>query len=103
VIAAPPPGPAAWSPATAEHLLRLGDPALVAPAEHSTAGIIRYRRFRPGCTTAHPAGYEQLRRTLRVWSLATIAVNRDGYQEELAAVRDGTAATNPLSEAVLAL
>src|ERR1700743_2196310 len=34
MIAAPPPGPAAWSTATAEHLLRLGDPVLVAPVEH---------------------------------------------------------------------
>jgi hypothetical protein len=62
------------------------------------------RQYHRAVEVAHdPAGYEQLRRTLHVWSLATIAVNRDGYQEELAAVRDGTAATTPLSEAVLAL
>ena len=62
------------------------------------------RQLRRAVDAAHdPAGYEQLRRTLRVWSLATIAVNSDGYQKELAAVRNGTAATTPLSEAVLAL
>jgi hypothetical protein len=59
------------------------------------------RQFHRAADAAHdPAGYEQLRRTLHVWSLATIAVNRDGYQEELAAVRDGTAATTPLTEAI---
>lgn len=59
------------------------------------------RQYHRAVDAAHdPAGYEQLRRTLHVWSLATIAVNRDGYQEELAAVRDGTAATTPLTEAI---
>jgi hypothetical protein len=47
-----------------------------------------------------PAGYEQLRRTLHVWSLATVAVNRPGYGDELAAVRAGTATTTPLTEAI---
>jgi hypothetical protein len=59
------------------------------------------RQYHRAVDVAHdPAGYEQLRRTLHVWSLATIAVNGDGYQEELAAVRDGTAVTTPLTEAV---
>jgi hypothetical protein len=59
------------------------------------------RQYHRAVEVAHdPAGYEQLRRTLHVWSLATIAVNSDGYQEELAAVRNGTATTTPLNEAV---
>lgn len=59
------------------------------------------RQYHHAVDAAHdPAGYEQLRRTLHVWSLATIAVNRDGYQEELAAIRAGMASTTPISEAI---
>jgi hypothetical protein len=59
------------------------------------------RQYHRAVDAAHdPAGYDQLRRTLHVWSLATVAVNHDGYQEELAAVHDGTASTVPLSEAI---
>ena len=59
------------------------------------------RQYQQAVDAAHdPAGYDQLRRTLHIWSLATVAVNRDGYQEELAAVRNGTASTIPLAEAI---
>ena len=59
------------------------------------------RQYHRAVDAAHdPAGYEQLRRTLHVWSLAAVAVNRPGYREELAAARDGTATTTPLTEAI---
>jgi hypothetical protein len=59
------------------------------------------RQYQRAVDAAHdPAGYDQLRRTLQVWSLATVAVNRDGYQDELAAVRAGTASRTPVSEAI---
>lgn len=59
------------------------------------------RQYHRAVDAAHdPAGYEQLRRTLHVWSLAAVAVNRPGYREELTAVRDGTAVTTPLTEAI---
>ena len=47
-----------------------------------------------------PAGYEQLRRMLHVWSLTVVAAGQPGYYEELAAVKDGTAATVPVTEAI---
>jgi len=47
-----------------------------------------------------PAGYEQLRRMLHVWSLAVVAASQPGYYEELAAVRDGIAPTVPVIEAI---
>jgi hypothetical protein len=47
-----------------------------------------------------PAGYEQLRRMLHVWSLTVVAASQPGYYEELAAVRDGTPPTVPVTEAI---
>jgi len=59
------------------------------------------RQYHAAVDAAHdPAGYEQLRRFLHVWSLAVVATNQPGYYDELAAVRDGTALTVPLASAV---
>jgi hypothetical protein len=37
---------------------------------------------------------------LHVWSLTVVAAGQPGYYEELAAVRDGAAATVPVTEAI---
>ena len=37
---------------------------------------------------------------LHVWSLTVIAASQPGYYEELAALRDGTAPTIPVTEAI---
>ena len=59
------------------------------------------RQYHRAVDAAHdPAGYQQLRHVLRVWSLTTIAVGQPGYYEELGAVRSGTATTVPVTEAV---
>jgi Family of unknown function (DUF6247) len=59
------------------------------------------RQYHRAVEAAHdPAGYEQLRRMLHVWSLAVVAVNQPGYYEEVAAVRAGTATTVPITEAI---
>jgi uncharacterized protein DUF6247 len=59
------------------------------------------RQYHQAVDAAHdPAGYQQLRRLLHVWSLATIATAQPGYYEELAAARAGTAATVPITEAI---
>jgi Family of unknown function (DUF6247) len=59
------------------------------------------RQYHLAVDAAHdPAGYEQLRCMLRVWSLTVVAVSHPGYYEELAAVRDGTAPTVPVTEAI---
>ncbi|HLK74581.1 MAG TPA: DUF6247 family protein [Streptosporangiaceae bacterium] len=59
------------------------------------------RQYHRAVDAAHdPAGYQQLRRLLHVWSLIAIAAVQPGYYEELAAVRAGTAATTPITDAV---
>ena len=59
------------------------------------------RQYHLAVDAAHdPAGYEQLRRMLHVWSLTVVAASQPGYYEELAAVRDGTAPTVPVTEAI---
>ena len=58
-------------------------------------------QYHAAVDAAHdPAGYEQLRRMLHVWSLTVVAVSQPGYYGELAAVRDGTAPTVPVTEAI---
>ncbi|MGA2830638.1 MAG: DUF6247 family protein [Streptosporangiaceae bacterium] len=58
-------------------------------------------QYHAAVDAAHdPAGYEQLRRMLHVWSLTVVAAGQPGYYEELAAVRDGTAPTVPVTEAI---
>ena len=47
-----------------------------------------------------PAGDQQLRRLLHVWSLTAVAVRQPGYYEELTAARAGTATTVPVTEAI---
>ena len=47
-----------------------------------------------------PAGYQQLRRLLHVWSLTAVAARQPGYYEELTAARAGTATTVPVTEAI---
>jgi hypothetical protein len=59
------------------------------------------RQYHRAVDAAHdPAGYDQLRRLLHVWSLAVIAASDPGYYEELAAIRAGTATTVPITEAI---
>jgi Family of unknown function (DUF6247) len=59
------------------------------------------RQYHAAVDAAHdPAGYEQLRHLLQVWSLAVIATNQPGYYEELAAARSGAAPTVPITDAI---
>jgi hypothetical protein len=59
------------------------------------------RQYHEAVDAAHdPAGYQQLRRVLHVWSLAAIATAQPGYYEELAAVRAGTATTVPVTAVI---
>ena len=59
------------------------------------------RQYHQAVDSAHnPAGYQQLRRLLHVWSLAAIAAVHPGYYEELAAARAGTAAMVPVTDAI---
>lgn len=59
------------------------------------------RQYHAAVDAAHdPAGYEQLRRLLHVWSLTVVATSQPGYYEELAAARAGTAVTIPINEAI---
>jgi Family of unknown function (DUF6247) len=58
------------------------------------------RQYHQAVDEAHdPAGYRQLQRLLHAWRLTVIATSRSGYYEELAAVQDGTAPTNPAEQA----
>ena len=60
-----------------------------------------FRQYQRAVDAAHdPAGYQQLRRLLHVWSLTAIAVGKPGYYEELAAAHAGTATTVPVTDAV---
>jgi hypothetical protein len=44
------------------------------------------RQYHRAVDAAHdPAGYQQLRRLLHVWSLTAVAAQQPGYYEELAA------------------
>ena len=59
------------------------------------------RQYRRAVDAAHdPAGYQQLRRLIHVWSLTATAAGQPGYYEELAAARAGTATTVPVTEAI---
>lgn len=59
------------------------------------------RQYHQAVDAAHdPAGYQQLRRLLRVWSLTAIATGPPGYYEELAAAQAGTATTVPVTDAI---
>ena len=59
------------------------------------------RQYHRAVDAAHdPAGYQQLRRLLHVWSLTAIAAGQPGYYEELAAARAGTATTVPVTDAI---
>lgn len=59
------------------------------------------RQYHQAVDAAHePAGYQQLRRLLHVWSLTAIATGQPGYYEELAAARAGTATTVPVTDAI---
>jgi hypothetical protein len=60
------------------------------------------REYHQAVNAAHdPAGYQQLRRLLHVWSLIVIAAEQPGYYEELAAARSGTVASVPVTDAIL--
>lgn len=59
------------------------------------------RQYPQAADAAHdPAGYQRLRRLLRVWSLTAVAAGQPGYYEELAAARAGVATTVPVIEAI---
>ena len=59
------------------------------------------RQYHAAVDAAHdPAGYRQLQQLLHAWRLTAIAASRDGYYEELAAVRSGTAQARPAEEVV---
>jgi hypothetical protein len=59
------------------------------------------RQYHRAVDAAHdPAGYQQLRRLLHVWSLTAIAADQPGHYEELAAVRAGSATTVPVTDAI---
>jgi len=59
------------------------------------------RQYHAAVDAAHdPAGYENLRRLLHVWSLAAIATNQHGYYDELADVRAGKSPTVPVTDIV---
>jgi hypothetical protein len=59
------------------------------------------RQYHQAVNAAHdPAGYQQLRRLLHVWSLIVIAAGQPGYYEELAAARAGTVASVPVTDAI---
>ena len=59
------------------------------------------RQYHQAVDAAHdPAGYQQLRRLLHVWSLTAVAAREPGYYEELTAARAGTATTVPVTEAI---
>jgi len=47
-----------------------------------------------------PTGCQYLRQLLHAWGLTASAASRDGYYEELAAVRDGTAQRMPAEEVI---
>jgi hypothetical protein len=68
------------------------------PERERTEFLRQYHRAVDG---AHdPAGYQQLRRLLHVWSLTAIAASQPGYYEELTAARAGTATTVPVTDAI---
>jgi hypothetical protein len=59
------------------------------------------RQYHRAVDAAHdPAGYQQLRRLLHVWTLTAIAAGQPGYYEELTAARAGTATTVPVTDAI---
>ena len=59
------------------------------------------RQYHQAVDAAHdPAGYQQLRRLLHVWSLTAAAAREAGYYEELTAARAATATTVPVTEAI---
>jgi Family of unknown function (DUF6247) len=59
------------------------------------------RQYHQAVDAAHePAGYQQLRRLLHVWSLTAVATGQPGYYEELAAAHAGTATTVPVTSAI---
>jgi hypothetical protein len=78
-----------------------GDPLVILrdlPERERQAFLRQYHRAVDG---AHdPAGYQQLRRLLHVWSLTAIAASQPGYYEELMAARAGTATTVAITDAI---
>lgn len=59
------------------------------------------RQYHAAVDAAHePAGYEQLRRLLHVWSLTVAAASRQGYYDEIDAARAGKSVTTPIADVV---
>jgi hypothetical protein len=58
------------------------------------------RQYHQAVDAAHdPAGYRRLQQVLHAWRLTVVASSRNGYYEEIEAVRNGTAQTTPAEEA----
>ena len=76
----------AWLGVALDNVLAAGDPmtfvaeVLGGPADEATQMWVRVS----GAGRTDPAGYEQLRRMLHVWSLAVVAASQPGYYEQLA-------------------
>ena len=76
-----------------------GPPCAIAPYRGERDEFLR--QYHQAVDAAHdPAGYQQLRRLLHVWSLTAIATGQPGYYEELAAAQAGTTATLPITDAI---
>lgn len=86
---------------TAQPIEDPSDPVVILrdPPEREREEFLR--QYQAAVDAAHdPAGYEQLRHLLHVWSLTVVAVAQPGYYEELAAARAGTTATVPVSDVI---
>jgi hypothetical protein len=58
------------------------------------------RQYHQAVDAAHdPAGYRRLQQLPHAWRLTVIAASRNGYYEEIEAVRNGTAQTTAAEEA----
>jgi hypothetical protein len=61
------------------------------------------RQYRDAVEAARdPAGYANLQRVLRVWSLATVATNQPGYYEAIEDAKNGIGEVHPFDEAIAA-
>src|SRR5713226_6474565 len=89
------------SPVTAQPTEDPSDPLVILRdlPERERAEFLR--QYHAAVDAAHdPAGYEQLRRLLHLWSLTVVAASQPGYYEELAAACAGTSPTVPVTEAI---
>ena len=86
---------------TAQPMQDPSDPVVILRGLPGTERAEFLRQYHAAVDAAHdPAGYEQLRRLLHVWSLAVVATNEPGYYEQIAAVRAGTSPTVPVTSVI---